>query len=206
MSNVSPRILPVPRAEWTDAMRDLFAVFEGPAARENGSRFKAIMTLANHPELARSWLDYNVFLSKNLALPQRLCEIVILRVAWRLRSEYEWTQHAVIGAALGITEAELEAIKEDLDAAVEWPELERLSMTLVDELWSNARVEDATWTGLSTLLDRKQLLELLFLIGTYGMLAWVFNALRIEPEQMSAEQRREVIFAPDNVYSQRAKE
>jgi 4-carboxymuconolactone decarboxylase len=204
MSNSSPRIPPVPRAEWTDAMRDLFAVFEGPAARENGSRFKAIMTLANHPELARSWLAYNVFLSKNVALPPRLCELVILRVAWRMRSEYEWTQHAVIGGALGINEAELAAIAGDLDAAP-WPELELLSMKLVDELWSEAKVEDATWNELSRLLDRKQLLELLFLTGTYGMLAWVFNALRIEPEQMSAEQRREVIFAPDNVYGQRAK-
>jgi alkylhydroperoxidase family enzyme len=204
MSTQAPRIPPVPSAEWTDAMRDLFAIFEGAEARERGSRFKAIMTLANHPELATSWLNYNVFLSKNLSLPKRLCEVVILRVAWRLRSEYEWTQHAVIGEAMGLSKQEIEAIKHNPDAPA-WPELERLSMKAVDELCSDARVEDATWDGLSRLLDRKQLLELLFLTGTYAMLGWVFNALRVEPEQMSAEQRREVIFSPDNVYGQREK-
>lgn len=199
-----PRIPPVARADWTDAMRDLFAIFEGPAARENGSRFKAIMTLANHPELAQAWLHYNVFLSKNLSLPQQLCELVILRVAWRLRSEYEWTQHVVIGEALGLSKDQIEAIKQGADASP-WSELERLCLRLVDELCGNAQVEDATWDALSQHFDRKQLLELLFLIGTYGMLAWVFNALRVEPEQMSAEQRRGVIFSPDNVYGQRAK-
>jgi hypothetical protein len=121
-------------------MRDVFALFEGPEARDKGSRFKALMTLANHPELAQAWRNYNVFLSKDLSLPQRLGEIVILRVEWRLRSEYEWTLHAV---------------------------------------------------------------ELLFLIGTYGMLAWIFSALRVEPQPMSAEKRREVILSPENVYGQR---
>jgi hypothetical protein len=74
------------------------------------------MTVANHPELAQAWRNYNVFLSKDLSLPQRLGEVVILRVEWRLRSEYEWTLHAV---------------------------------------------------------------ELLLLIGTYGMLAWILSALRL---------------------------
>ena len=201
----APRIPPVPRAEWTEAMRDLFAIFEGPQARENGSRFKAIMTLANHPELAQAWLGYNVFLSKNLTLPQRLCEIVILRVAWRLRSEYEWTQHVVIGETLGLSKEQIEALKHDAAEPV-WSELERTCLNVVDQLCANAQVEDATWSGLSKHLDRKQQLELLFLVGTYGMLAWVFNAIRVEPEQMSAEQRREVIFSPDNVYGQRGKQ
>lgn len=205
MTANEPRIPPVARAEWTDTMRDLFAIFEGPQARENGSRFKAIMTLANHPELAQAWLGYNVFLSRNLALPQLLCEVVILRVAWRMRSEYEWTQHVVIGETLGLSKDQIEAIKQGVDAPV-WSELERSCLKVVDELCSNAQVEDATWNGLSKHFDRKQLLELLFLIGTYGMLAWVFNAVRVEPEQMSAEQRREVIFAPDNVYGQRGKQ
>lgn len=204
MTAKTPRMSPVPREEWTDAMRDLFAVFEGPEAREKGSRFKVIMTLANHPELAKAWLGYNVFLSKSTSLPQRLIEIVILRVAWRFDSEYEWTQHAVIGEAMGLTKEQIAALRGKAHDPSMWSDLELQSLEAVDELCSKARLKDATWRGLSKHLDRKQILELLFLVGTYGMLAWVFNALRVEPEEMSAAERHEVIFSPDNVYGQRA--
>ena len=168
MPAMTPRIPPVPAAEWTDAMRDLFAVFEGPEAREKGSRFKGIMMLANHPELANAWLSYNVFLSKNLTLPQRLVELLILRIAWNYKSEYEWTQHTVIAEPLGIGEAQLEAIKQGPSAAF-WGELDRLCLQAVDDLCSEAQVGDATWDGLAKQLDKKQLLELLFVTGTYAL-------------------------------------
>ena len=201
----APRIAPVPRPDpalghtWADSMRDFFGIFEGPEAREKGSKFKAIMTLAHHPPLATAWLNYNVFLSTELSLRPRLCEIAILRVAWRLGSMYEWTQHQVIGEGMGLGKQHFEAIQEGPEATLWW-EVERLVLQLVDELLTDAQVTDETWVGLTEHFDHKQLLELLFLVGTYGMLAWVFNALRVEPEDMSAQERREVIFSPDNVY------
>lgn len=183
-------------------MRDLFATFEGPKARETGSRFKGIMMLANHPELAKAWLGYNVFLSQHLALPKRLVEVVILRVAWRYKSEYEWLQHTVIAEPLGLGEEHAEAIKRGPSAPI-WSELERLCLQTVDELCDTSHVSDATWDALAKHLDKKQQLELLFVAGTYATLAWVFNAARVEPEDMGKEERRAVIFSPDNIYGQR---
>jgi len=185
-------------------MRDLFGVFEGPEAREKGSRFKGIMMLANHPELANAWLSYNVFLSKNLTLSQRLVELLILRIAWRYKSEYEWAQHTVIAEPLGIGEEHARAIQVGPSAPI-WSELERLCLQAVDDLCTDAQIGDATWDGLAKHLDKKQLLELLFVTGTYALLAWVFNATRLEPEDMGKEERRAVIFSPDNVYGQRGK-
>ena len=184
-------------------MRDLFATFEGPEAREKGSRFKGIMMLANHPELAKAWLGYNVFLSKHLSLSQRLVEIVILRIAVRYKSEYEWTQHTVIAEPLGLGEAHFEALQQGPGASI-WSEPERLCLQVVDELCEHSSVQDATWDALSKHLDKKQVLELLFVAGTYATLAWVFNAARVEPEDMGKEERRAVIFSPDNVYGQRS--
>lgn len=183
-------------------MRDLFATFEGPAARENGSKFKGIMMLANHPELAKAWLGYNVFLSQHLTLSKRLVELVILRIAWRYKSEYEWLQHTVIAEPLGLGEPHFEAIKQGPSAAI-WSELDRLCLQAVDDLCTVSSVQDATWDGLIKHLDKKQLLELLFVAGTYATLAWVFNSARLEPEDMGKEERRAVIFSPDNIYGQR---
>lgn len=41
----------------------------------------------------------------------------------------------------------------------------------------------ATWVGLAEHLDNKQLLELLFVIGSYFMLAWIFNSTGLEMEE-----------------------
>lgn len=184
-------------------MRDLFAVFEGPEAREKGSRFKGILMLATHPELAKAWLGYNVFLSQHLALSKRLIELVILRIAWRYKSEYEWLQHTVIAEPLGLGDAHFAAIQQGPSADI-WSDQERLCLQAVDDLCSHATLEDATFDGLSKHLDKKQILELLFVAGTYAMLAWVFNAARLAPEDMGKEERRAVIFSPDNIYGQRS--
>ncbi|MDD9935688.1 MAG: hypothetical protein OXT09_18900 [Myxococcales bacterium] len=196
----APRIPPVPRERWTDEMRDVFTIFEGPEARYLGSKFKAVMTLANHPELASAWLQYNVVLSSKLTLSRRLIEIVILRVAYRLHSEYEWTQHVVIGAGMGLTREHFEAIKQSPDAAI-WSELERLCIRAVDQLLTDARIDDELWRKLTLYFDRKHQLEFLFVFGTYSMLARIFNAIGIEPEEMSEEERRQAIFAEDGIYA-----
>jgi hypothetical protein len=86
----APRIPPLPREEWTDAARDVFAYWEGPAAREHGSRSNTMMTLANHPQLALASLDFGRYLLVQSSLSPREKELVILRVAARYKSTYQW--------------------------------------------------------------------------------------------------------------------
>ena len=52
MAVKEPLVPMLPREEWTDAARDVFAYWEGDAARENGSRSNTMMTMAQHPALA----------------------------------------------------------------------------------------------------------------------------------------------------------
>ena len=47
-----PRIGNLPREEWTDEAREVFAYWGEPGAWENGSKTNMTMTLANHPPLA----------------------------------------------------------------------------------------------------------------------------------------------------------
>ncbi|RJF91294.1 carboxymuconolactone decarboxylase family protein [Sphingomonas cavernae] len=176
-----PRIPPVPREGWTDEIRQFFAIMEGPQTIEQGTRFNAQAIMANHPELSTAWAHYNKFVARELEIPDSLREIAILRTAWNLQAGYEWYQHRIIGRRCGLSEEQLEALKEGEGAPV-WSEDERLVIRAADEICANAEASAETIESLLQRFGPRQLLEILWTIGTYGMLAWIFNSLRIPIE------------------------
>jgi 4-carboxymuconolactone decarboxylase len=175
------RIPPLPPAEWTEEVRDFFSIMEGPDAREHGSKFNIILTFANHPLMTGAFNNYYKTFLSNSTLSLRLREIVTLRVAWRHKSLYEWTQHVAIAKTAGLTDQHIAAIQEDADNPV-WSELERYAIQAVDELGARSRIEDATWDGLCRHLDRKQVMELPFIIGSYTLLCYAVNSMGVQLE------------------------
>ena len=111
---------------------------------------------ANHLPLSVSWLPFTEMLAGDdakLSVEHR--ELLILRVAWRTRSGYEWAQHSRMGADAGLTAAQLEAVAEGPAAAV-WTPLERTLLTAVDEMIDDHAVGDATWAALASQLRSRR--------------------------------------------------
>jgi len=139
-------------------------------------------TLIRHPALAARWLPYNDVLLRTGTLDPRLRELVILRVAWSTGSEYEWVQHVRLGRGLGITDGEIGAI---IGAGGhEWTALESDLLAAADELLDRTCVTDATWARLAAQLDQVQLMELVFVVGTYTCLSMAFQTfgIALDPE------------------------
>jgi AhpD family alkylhydroperoxidase len=137
-----------------------------------------LATLMHHPALAGPFLAYNQVLLQSPALDARHRELMILRVAWRTRSRYEWVQHARLAARLGITDDEIAAIADG--APLEWAPLERALLDATDELVDGYCVADSTWQRLAEHLDDAQLMELVFVVGTYVGLAMAFNSFGLQ--------------------------
>jgi alkylhydroperoxidase family enzyme len=178
------RIPNLPRDKWTDDARRVFAYWGEPGAWENGSRVTMTMVLANHPKLA---LAYNVFGRQILldsTLPARVREIVVLRVAWRFRAEYEWHYHVGYALKTGLTLAEIGAIGEGAEA-LGWTgkEAERAVLRAVDELLDRHNIGDETWACLENHFDQAQMMELVFTIGHYVMFTFALNAFGIQLEK-----------------------
>jgi len=144
-------------------------------------------TLMHHPALAGPYLAYNNVLLQRPALDPRLRELIVLRVAWRTRAPYEWAQHVRIAAGLGISDAEIDAVREDPEAGG-WTTLEADVLVATDQCIDRYRVDDDTWRRLAQELDERQLVELVFVVGTYTGLAMAFNSfgLQLEPELQQA--------------------
>jgi alkylhydroperoxidase family enzyme len=183
-----PRIAPVPKQDWDDDMRAALAhAFPEPVvarllSNEPGAMAMpgAIATFMQHPALAGPFLSYNqMLLGKTAALAPRDRELVILRVAWRTRARYEWYQHVRLAPRVDLSEVELAAIAEGPHAA-RWSARDADLLTATDQLIDDYRIADDTWHVLAEHFDARQLVELVFVVGTYTGLAMAFNSFGLQ--------------------------
>lgn len=191
MSASGRRISPLPREEWSgEAVAALRAAFGDAAAERllgtdpDAPRVPNVLTtLMRHPALAGPFLVYNAVLLNTPAVEPRVRELMVLRVAWRTRSTYEWAQHVRIARSCGITTEELDAIGDGPDAGI-WSALDADVLAATDQLLDDYRIDDDTWARLAERLDERQLMEVAFIVGTYTCLAMAFNSfgLELDPE------------------------
>jgi alkylhydroperoxidase family enzyme len=183
-----PRLEPVPFAEWDEETRTTLLQFlRRPEIYLSGAPDAPPMPVvlemfAHHLPLSASWLPFTDMLAgEDAKLSPRHRELLILRVAWRTRSGYEWAQHSRIGADAGVTTAQIDAMTEGPAAPV-WTPLERTLLTAVDEMIDDHVVGDTTWAALASEFDPAALFELLFLVGGYLCLAGVLNSIGLQGE------------------------
>jgi 4-carboxymuconolactone decarboxylase len=178
---VNRRIPLLPVEKWGKEEQAAFKIMESEATAATGAASNASMTLANHPKLAAATFALGRHLLLESTLPHRLRELVTLRVSWRLKSEYEWHHHVRFIKKMGVTDVEIDAVKRGSEEK-NWTAEERAALRLADELCDHGKVTDATWNELCKTLDRHQMMDLVFTVGQYVMLAWSFEALQIEIE------------------------
>ncbi|MFF9204083.1 carboxymuconolactone decarboxylase family protein [Streptomyces sp. NPDC014986] len=161
------RLPPVPYEEWdAEALRPLTGGRTVPPSNVLG-------LLLHHPELARSFLTFSAHLLARNSLPEKMRELAILRVAWRRECRYEWAQHVLIGRRAGVEEDDLEQVRTGADTLVN---------RAVDELETSSTLSDGTYAELAKALDERQLLDFVFTVGAYGMLAAALNTFAVEPD------------------------
>ena len=176
------RIPKLPREEWTDEAREVFAFWGEPNAREEGSRTNIVMMMAQHVDLANASNVWGKHMLVTNTFPLRQREITILRIAVHTNSLYEWHTHVGYAINLGMTLDEIRQIKDDPDKG-DWNEEDRTVLKAVDELLATHDLSDETWNTLAKYYDRKQLMDFVFTIGHYMTTAWTINAFRMPIEE-----------------------
>ncbi|WP_428310601.1 carboxymuconolactone decarboxylase family protein [Hydrocarboniphaga sp.] len=180
----SPRIVPQLPSDWDEAAKQALAAFpksyefviNGWNAGERQVRGMNVLgLLAHYPALARAFMTLNAHVAGASSLPYRDREIVILRLSWLMHSEYELVQHMILGKRAGLSDDEIQWLRQGPDAAG-WPAGDADLVRAVDELHALSRITPASWSRLSRRYDHKQMLDLVFLFGCYGTLALVINS------------------------------
>ena len=186
MSATMPRIPPLPPEEWGDDVRAGIAALRPAGATTELRRSKGgpkglnvLGTLAQHPELMHAYHTFNGHILYTNSLDPRQRELLVLRVAARRGAEYEWEQHVYIARDLGFTDDDIERIAEGPHAAG-WTPLETAMMRAVDELIDDAYITDETWSALADEFDRHQLMDIVFTVGAYDLLAMAFKSFGLQ--------------------------
>jgi alkylhydroperoxidase family enzyme len=150
-----------------------------PRRADRPKALNALGTLAHHPALTRAFHGFNGHILFASSLTPRQRELLVLRVAAVRQSAYEWAQHVVLAGDAGLGSDEIERIAEGPDAGG-WSTLERALLEAVDELVGDALVADETWAVLAGELDEQQLMDLVFTVGAYDLLAMAFRSFGVE--------------------------
>jgi 4-carboxymuconolactone decarboxylase len=187
-------LLPLTADEWgPDEYAAVGALFGIPAedvprAGSGDARdplnFDIIGVLVRHPDMARVFLSYNAFLLQQGELPLRLRELAVLRIAHARRSAFFWGEHFRIATAGGLSEEDIARLAR---GNTEFDGVDRLVLKATDEMIADGRAKPATWQRLVDELGTHQAMELIFVVGTYAMLAMACGTWELAPPPGSAK-------------------
>jgi len=149
--------------------------------RRNGAVPNLYATMANHPKLYGPRVRFGSYLQRESLLPPKTRELLIMRTAWNIRSEYEWAHHVEASKAAGLNDAEIARIAKGASANG-WSEEHAALLRAADELRREAFISNTTWQTLQKFYDTKQLVEVIYTVGGYTMTGLAINSFGIQVE------------------------
>jgi 4-carboxymuconolactone decarboxylase len=138
-------------------------------------------TMAHHPALAKAFMTFNAYVAGASSLEVRVREIIILRISWLRRSEYEFVQHIILGKRAGLGDIEIERLQQAPDAPG-WNPRDAAVVRAVDELQADGRIGQTTWELLTAHFSALQIMDMVFLVGCYDMLGMAINTFNMQLE------------------------
>jgi len=148
----------------------------------NGEVLGVWSTCANAPRLCNAWLEFTDYLLRESSLPIRDRELLILRIGYLNQGAYEWAAHRGLALSVGISEDELKDITIGSSAG-SWSEWDSALLKAAEELHEAALVSEETWATLSRQYDKRQMMEVVFTVGQYNLVAMYLNSLGVQFEE-----------------------
>ncbi len=144
----------------------------------NGRVFNIFKVLAHHPQLVKRWTPFAGHVLGKQTLPFRDRELLILRIGWLNQAEYEFAQHERCAKRGGLSDADIERLKEG-PKAKGWSAEEAALLQVADDLYENSVVSDTTWAALAKKYSTEQLMDAVFTVGQYNMVSWALNSFGV---------------------------
>lgn len=130
------------------------------------------------PGLADRAQALGAFCRYDTSLEQRLSELAILVTGAYWRAGFEWHVHAPIGLKAGLDAAAVEAIRSG-DEPTLTKDDEKAVYAFSRELLTNRRVSDATYAFAERQLGRLGVVDLVGVLGYYGLISMTINAFEV---------------------------
>ena len=173
-----PQITP---EEFTDDTRAFFGQWSDGFFHNVDSN-PVLCTFAHHPALANAFSPLNIHLLTNNSLPVKQRQIAIMRTAWICNATYMWSSHLRTSVRAGLSPEMYGPIQNGADDPY-FTEFERTVIRATEELVRHHYISEANWQRLGKEWNKQQLLDFMFTVGCYGMVAGVMNSAGVERQE-----------------------
>lgn len=139
--------------------------------------------LAHSPDGARAFGGLGTWIRYGAKLDPKVRELAILQVGWLAKSPYEWSHHVKIGKDFGLTDADIEAVKqESRGEASDLPDASRLALEGAREMAVDGAMSEATYKSLAAHFDHERMVELVMVIAFYCGVVRLLGSLAVDVE------------------------
>jgi 4-carboxymuconolactone decarboxylase len=177
-----PARLPQVRDEdFTEDTRNFLGQWTG-GIFNNADRNPVLRTFAHHPALANAFSPLNIHLLSENTLPVKLRQIAIMRTAWITKATYMWSSHLNTSKLAGLTDEFYGPVQRGADDPYFTP-FEATVIRATEDLVREQRIGDENWAILRAEWTEKQMLDFMFTVGCYAMVAGVMRSTGAERQQ-----------------------
>jgi 4-carboxymuconolactone decarboxylase len=146
--------------------------------RRGGTGAEAYRRLAAHPPLMRAVAGTGGFLRYEGVLPDDLREMVILRVAARTGSAYEWAMHEALARDAGVPAPLVEALRAGA-TPVPHDGVWASALRITDAVLAHAPLDQDDHDAVADALGEPAVIELVVLAAFYAMFAAVLIGFEV---------------------------
>jgi 4-carboxymuconolactone decarboxylase len=181
-SRIAPLSTDDLRPEWMEILGRL----PGTGLKGEGFPRNVLGILMQNQETLGPFLDYWVTSKSRMGLAVREQELVILRMAVLYRSEYVWKHHVKVGREFGISDTELDAIRQGSYTAFS-AERERAFLELTDAFVNERSLSPKLWNRTKGVLGSRDFIDLISLVSQYVLFALTNVCMQVQLEPAVAE-------------------
>ncbi len=149
-------------------------IVSGPRGKVEGP----LRVWLTSPGLADRAQALGAFCRYGTSLDPRLSELAILVTGAYWRAGFEWHVHAPIAIKAGLDPAAVEAIRIDGVPKLDRDD-ERAVYAFARELLTTRRVSDETYASAESTLGRLAIVDLVGVLGYYGLISMTINAFDV---------------------------
>ena len=137
--------------------------------------------LGNAPRLLEAWIDFAWALREHCDTPRRLRELVVLRTAQLMLSQYEWNQHRLMAKEAGVDEHQVAELAMWRTSPA-FNDVERAALALTDAL-ADGHVPDEVNATIDEHFGPQARVELTLTAAFYCAVPRLLDALRVPVEE-----------------------
>ena len=170
------------RQEWLDTLKRI----PGDGLKGRYAPHNVLGLLMHNPDTLGAFLEHWVSSKLDMGFSVREQELVILRMALHYDCNYVWKHHVPVAEEFGVSEAELNAVRE-LPLGGGFNARETALLALTDEMVQKRNVSDEGWARYKPYLSNSEVIDLISLVSQYVLFSLTNNVLKVDIEPNLSE-------------------